>query len=210
MDTQYFPLVIILTHRKGAALALLNTLDDENFLVERTEGKTAENLLRSYENLLKKSSYKSIEIQSLAVGVGPGSFTGLRLGCAFANGIKIGQNCHLIPIKTEFASHYLQDNYFKIYSPELKPLKENNSTSYTHRSENLENQNHMSIEAHRENFIEQLGDYDPSDESSGLVTTYDILNAIEKLKNQFTTVAVLEPNYGREPGPVLKLRGIIT
>lgn len=190
MNSLLYPLVIILTHRRGAALALLKKEDDQNPIFIRILGKTAENLLDSYNSILKVAKLNTRDIQTLAVGVGPGSFTGLRLGCAFANGIKLGQNCHLIPIKTELASYFLNlpENFF--------------SNNPTQQDLNLVKESENDLME----FRNQLGDYNPDDESSGFVTFFDLLDAIEKLKMNASEVNVLEPNYGKEPGPVLKLK----
>ena len=173
-----YPLVVILTHRKGCALALLRHKDDTHFLTHRSPEKTAENLLEAYLGILSMASYCASQIKTLAVGTGPGSFTGLRLGCAFANGIALGQGCALLSIQTEFAPFFLKDYPF-------------------------ENQDDL------EEFKRQLGPHDPKDDSSGAVTFFDVQEAIQKIKNnQFQKVTILEPQYGREPGPVIKLRGI--
>ena len=171
-----YPLIIILTHRRGAALGLLK--DEDDLIVIRVLGKTAENLLDAYLSILKLAKLNSVDIKTLAVGTGPGSFTGLRLGCAFGNGIKLGQNCQLISLKTELVPYFLNETFFA-------------------NEEDLQE------------FKNQLGEYNPEDESSGFVTFFDLLDAIEKLKsNAFEMVAELEPHYGREPGPVIKLKGM--
>lgn len=146
-----YPIIIVLTHRHGAGLALLQS---ENHAPQLfcVSGKTAENLLDSYLSLLNQANLQCQEVKTLAVGTGPGSFTGLRLGCAFANGIKLGQNCQLVSLQTK---------------------------------------------------------YNTEDDSNESVHIDDLEDAIHKLKiNEFQMVDELIPNYGREPGPVLKLKGI--
>ncbi|MES2614850.1 MAG: hypothetical protein V4591_05495 [Bdellovibrionota bacterium] len=175
-----YPLVIFLTHRRGVALGLLKKEEDDNPIFMRVLGKTAENLCDVFLSVLELAKLNTLDIKTLAVGTGPGSFTGLRLGCAFANGIKLGHNCELISLRTELAPYFLNGSFF---------TNEDESDMKT--------------------FVEQLGtEYKENDESTGFVTFFDLLDAINKLKNNPEKVDVLEPNYGREPGPVLKLKGI--
>ena len=51
----------------------------EKTLFSRVIGKTAENLFTVYQRSLEIVSLTSQDIKTIIVGVGPGSFTGLRL-----------------------------------------------------------------------------------------------------------------------------------
>lgn len=175
--THSYPVVILLTHRRGVGLAILKAPNDPSPILTRSTEKTAESLYDVFTSGLKLAGLCLQDIKTLAVGVGPGSFTGLRLGCAFANGLKLGHNCRLIPIQTELSANLLASYPF----------------------ENEED---------KQEFLKQLGDVDETDESSGLITFYDLHDALEKLKSTHNDVPSLEPQYGREPGPVLKLKGI--
>ena len=46
-----------------------------------------ENLLSVISDLLSQSELNYADLQAVAVGVGPGSYTGIRLSCAVAQGI---------------------------------------------------------------------------------------------------------------------------
>ncbi|KAB8033179.1 hypothetical protein [Fluviispira multicolorata] len=200
-----FPFALILTHRRGVGIALfksdvifsssLNELDYytliknskmtqivedniellefEDLIFSRVKGKTAENLFKLYSKTLERFSLKSQEIKTLLVGVGPGSFTGLRLGSAFANGMKMGSPLNLLPVKT-------------FLTPEL-----------------LQMCRKMSVESE---FVEQLGEYEEEDESTGFVTFFDLLASLLQTRiDNREFVESLVPEYGREPGPVIKL-----
>lgn len=166
-----FPLAIILTHAQGAGILLLehsftnfepssNAFLSQNGFQFQKEGsnailalcaeKTAENLCALYEFCLYELGLK--KSKTLAVGIGPGSFTGLRLGCAFANGLKLGDpHYQLLSVPTAFTA--------KHNSVTLDDL--------------MEAQNKIKI-------------------------------LIESQKVLFQETFI--PEYGREPGPVLKLR----
>ena len=51
-----------------------------------------EELIGVIDNLLKSASLDIKDLDAVAVGCGPGSFTGIRLACSTAQGISISQN----------------------------------------------------------------------------------------------------------------------
>ena len=51
-----------------------------------------ENLLNVISDLLSQSELNYVDLQAVAVGVGPGSYTGIRLACAVAQGIAFSHN----------------------------------------------------------------------------------------------------------------------
>ena len=203
-----FPISLILTHRRGVGIIvcknqmeLIFLLSNEfsffekikhhfrtiltesnmeyfflnQILFSRVIGKTAENLFSVYQNSLNKVSLLPQEIKTLIVGVGPGSFTGLRLGSAFVNGLKIGsKNLKLLPVST-------------FLTPELLNMC---------KIKNCDNE-----------CILQLGEYEIEDESTGFVTFFDLYFCLKNsLNHKRSFVEFLSPEYGKEPGPVLKLR----
>ena len=56
-------------------------------------------------------------VTHVAVGSGPGSFTGLRIGMSYAKGFCFGHNIPLIPVTNfELLSDLAEDNKFPIYT----------------------------------------------------------------------------------------------
>ncbi|WP_397600607.1 hypothetical protein [Silvanigrella sp.] len=201
-----FPFALILTHRRGVGIIIcknnlelkslilndsgftniinskINLIDSniEYFLTEQTLfsrviGKTAENLFAVYQKSLKIVSLTSQDIKTIIVGVGPGSFTGLRLGCAFVNGLKTGsKELNLLPVSTYLTNELLDICKFKNCEFECK---------------------------------QQLGEFDLDDESTGFITFFDLYFSLKKAwEEKRYYVESLSPEYGKEPGPVLKLR----
>ncbi|MEN9809592.1 MAG: hypothetical protein RLZZ488_1159 [Pseudomonadota bacterium] len=68
------------------------------FFYATCAGLTAENLAELYRFALASLECHDAAVDVLGVVEGPGSFTGLRLGCAFVNGLKIGRNRDLYAI----------------------------------------------------------------------------------------------------------------
>tara|TARA_B110000467_G_scaffold40758_1_gene37408 strand:+ start:409 stop:1023 length:615 start_codon:yes stop_codon:yes gene_type:complete len=62
--------------------------------------KHAEQLPVFYETLINSSNYNKLKINAIAVSIGPGSFTGLRVGLGFAKGLAYAKNLPIIPVPT--------------------------------------------------------------------------------------------------------------
>ena len=66
---------------------------DEVVLAERVQGQPnahAEQMLPLIDEVLAAAGVQRAELQRVAVGLGPGSFTGLRVGIALAQGLAVG------------------------------------------------------------------------------------------------------------------------
>ncbi len=103
------------TSTNAASVALI---EDGKLLLEdirrgNTKGKEptalipranhAETLLPLVENVLKNSSYSWAQISALAVAIGPGSFTGLRIGLSTVKGLAYGWDVPVIGVPTLLA-----------------------------------------------------------------------------------------------------------
>ncbi|MBI5805270.1 tRNA (adenosine(37)-N6)-threonylcarbamoyltransferase complex dimerization subunit type 1 TsaB [candidate division TA06 bacterium] len=95
----------------------------------------AERLSFELGNILAKAKVKLSETDWLAVTVGPGSFTGLRVGISFAQGLAMGSGIRLLPLNTLDAMACLPEGF----SGELSPLldaKKGQVYTALYRSEN--------------------------------------------------------------------------
>jgi tRNA threonylcarbamoyl adenosine modification protein YeaZ len=77
--------VLILAFDTATAIATSALVRDGMVLGERTT--TPVRVLESFEELLRESGVEQSEVEALAVGTGPGSFTGVRMGLAVARGL---------------------------------------------------------------------------------------------------------------------------
>lgn len=72
--------------------------------IESIEKKMArkhlEILPKFYIDLQNKANFDRLEIDAVAVSIGPGSFTGLRIGLGFAKGLAFANNLPIIPVPT--------------------------------------------------------------------------------------------------------------
>ena len=75
--------------------------------VENNTSRKHSELLPIYFNDLKKNTKFNLDyIDAIAVNIGPGSFTGLRIGLGFAKGIAFSKNLPIIPISSMLALAY--------------------------------------------------------------------------------------------------------
>ncbi len=66
----------------------------------------AEILPKLYQELQIKTNFSLSNIDALAVSIGPGSFTGLRIGLSFTKGLAFSKNLPIIPISTMMSLAY--------------------------------------------------------------------------------------------------------
>ena len=64
------------------------------------EKKHSITLMPMIESAMKTAGLKMKDIDAIATACGPGSFTGLRIGCALAKGLAIPGNTPIIPVPT--------------------------------------------------------------------------------------------------------------
>jgi tRNA threonylcarbamoyladenosine biosynthesis protein TsaB len=70
-------------------------------LVERECPRTsAEELPGMVKNVQRQSGFKWEELDGIAVSIGPGSFTGLRIGLSFSKGLAYSHNLPVVPVPT--------------------------------------------------------------------------------------------------------------
>lgn len=69
-------------------------------------GNHGSQLLRTIDTLLKEHDLTVQELDLLVAGVGPGSFTGLRVGLAAVKGLALATNCPIVGVSTLEAIAY--------------------------------------------------------------------------------------------------------
>lgn len=68
--------------------------------------KHAEILPAYYLELLKQTEFVLEDIDAIAISIGPGSFTGLRIGLGFAKGLAFSKGLPIIPVSTMMSLAY--------------------------------------------------------------------------------------------------------
>ena len=82
----------------------LGLIEDEEILIECTindlKNKHSSTLVPAIKNILKRADLKIEEMNGIAVSIGPGSFTGLRIGLCVAKGLCYARSLPLLGIPT--------------------------------------------------------------------------------------------------------------
>lgn len=114
-DIRKLPILAIETSSRRLKLALgyggdrLVKLDES---VDRSHGQV---IIRKIEHLLESAELSQADIASVAVGVGPGSFTGLRIGLAVAKGIATALDIPIVSVSHfDIATYYLGSKYDQV------------------------------------------------------------------------------------------------
>lgn len=99
----------ILALDSSGLVATVAVMEDDVMVAEYTtcHKKThSQTLIPMLDEIKKMTELDLKTIDAIAVTKGPGSFTGLRIGCATAKGLGLALDCPLIPIPTVDALAY--------------------------------------------------------------------------------------------------------
>ena len=172
--------------------------DSKSTICARVLAKTAENLSHIFDFCCKNLLIESSQIENVFIGIGPGSFTGLRLGCAFINGMKLAQKFEIYPVKTFLVSEVLQkfESLRDNISPQTKQVFPP----------------HKKSEELKSLFLKEISDFNSTDDSSGFIAFADLFLSLQQIKSKtLNPIEYALPAYGKEPTPVLIMnKGKIT
>ena len=90
--------MLVLAFDTATHVATSALVDGDEVLGERTS--TAATLLEDVDALLRRAGARQRELDALAVGTGPGSFTSTRLGLAYARGLALGLDLPVAGVST--------------------------------------------------------------------------------------------------------------
>ncbi len=100
-------------------MALSLNGQEPTFRHEAVTAGASQLLLPWVEAMLEASNFKLGELDAIAVGIGPGAFTGVRLGVAAAQGLAISQRLPVIPVASldAIAAQVIQTPAFQKINP---------------------------------------------------------------------------------------------
>jgi len=88
--------------------------DYELIILKENSKKQHSSLLACYvDNIFKESKFNKNNIDAISISIGPGSYTGLRIGLSFAKGMAFCLKKPIIPINTieSLNKNIKEDNY---------------------------------------------------------------------------------------------------
>ncbi|MBO7644826.1 MAG: tRNA (adenosine(37)-N6)-threonylcarbamoyltransferase complex dimerization subunit type 1 TsaB [Alphaproteobacteria bacterium] len=105
--------MILVINTSGNGIDLV--LDEKYIHVDAEKQSTA--LPATVINFMKKNNAQMSDLTAIGVVVGPGSFTGIRMGIAYAKGLGIGLNIPVVPVNAfELYLHDAPDAFVAIDS----------------------------------------------------------------------------------------------
>ena len=102
------------TSTEACSVALLYN-GEKTYLNELAQRTHAKRILPMVDEILTDSGLKLNQLDALAFGCGPGSFTGVRVGAAIAQGLALGADLPVIPISNLTA---MAQAAFELYQAE--------------------------------------------------------------------------------------------
>lgn len=97
---QFKPILSIETSDELCSTAIMLTEDSYTEINFQKKFVHSEKLMPMISDLLKNADIKIDDVGEIAVSIGPGSFTGLRIGLTVAKGLAVGRNIPIIPVQT--------------------------------------------------------------------------------------------------------------
>ena len=98
--TKDFVILAVETATSVCAAALLRGGEVKSEISKITQRRHNETLPEIVDTVLSDAGSKASDIDAIAVSIGPGSFTGLRVGLSFAKGLALAVGAEIIPVAT--------------------------------------------------------------------------------------------------------------
>ncbi len=92
-------ILAIETSVKESSIAIMDNNDCYELFTD-TMNDTAKSLPILVENALSKTKNSFQDLDAIAISMGPGSFTGLRVGLSYAKGLSLALDIPIVPIST--------------------------------------------------------------------------------------------------------------
>ncbi len=186
----------------------LSTKDGRVFTEDiNSNSKHSENVLKTIDSLCQKASIDILDVETVAVVVGPGSFTGLRIGTSIAKGLAyVDKNLNLITLSSLELMAYITIKHH-ICAEEfvcvINALSDLFFVAYfdkngvkLHNEKLIDRKEFNSIKCQK---ISLVGDLPEEKTKEIEITSIDLLEFAKNEENRknFVTINEMEPKYLR-------------
>ena len=219
----------ILAVDTSGAKAYASLLDAEDRLFEAVSTGTNshnEEIALLVENLFKKSGCSKKDLNLMVIGSGPGSFTGLRIGYSFTQGMASALNIPVVTyssLKAYAASFHLEDGiyasisdarreevFFAIFDIKAGELTELSSEKIVSVNEVERQVRELGRKVRLVGFFPNIGVQEPKNVATGLLHLLK-QGGIPAPGFSATELALLSPNYLRAvSAKKINERGVLT
>ncbi len=134
----------------------LRTGEQEQLTIIRAGLKHAQTLLPRVQHLLQAAGIKPKDLDLIVCALGPGSFTGLRIGLASAKGLAMGTGCALTGISNLDALSHRYRSWKGVVIPVMRSLRTNYYTAVYRHGIRISDYWNLDLEA----LLERLGEYE--------------------------------------------------
>ena len=111
MNLIYSMILALETSSNICGISLVERNNILNIIDEPCHREHNERLPALIESMFKNCNVSLDDIEAIAVNIGPGSFTGLRIGLGFAKGIAYSKNLPIIPVPSLLALAFSLNEY---------------------------------------------------------------------------------------------------
>ena len=101
-------IISIETSSNICGVSFIKSGDCIKTIEKNSDRKHVEKIPIFYKKLQDEIGFKNSDISAIAISIGPGSFTGLRIGLSFAKGLALAQSLPIVPIPTMMSLAFSQ------------------------------------------------------------------------------------------------------
>lgn len=159
-------------------------------------------LAKMCKNLLEDAGIETSDLDVVAFSAGPGSFTGLRVGAAFAKGLCFGNKTKLIPVPTLDAYAFLGINIAAAYKTDIVAVIPSHKDLFYYQKYSNELEKLSNIEIDEKAKLDEIADACiVSSPNNNMISAKVLLECLADNYYEAVDAEIFEPMYIQEFKP---------